>query len=378
MTLASAPSQHGAAPPAFARHVVVFAGLLSCVRRRDARVVVRSLGGETADDLTPRTTMLVIGAGGGRPARTKTVAQAESINARAPGRIQMVSEEEFCRLSQLPSAEALQARYHSLGRLGDIYHRVRETELRCLEKWGLIRPVVHTHRDTFVGFSDVALIKKVHDAMERGSSFHAAVRQQLADHQGQLTLNFGSVRSDVRPAKVVALRRREATKVTAPVDATGKRDAQSVLAARFFVEGADLDEGSEVDRGRARIAYRKSLLLDPNLVPAIVNLGNLHYGSDDLVEAQALYLRAVMLAADCFEAHFNLGNIYHDLSRFPEAIAYYSDALRLNPQYADAHFYLAVTLEKIGSSDDAKTHWRRYQELAPDGKWVDLAREFSD
>ena len=378
MTWASAPSQQGAAPPAFSGHVVVFAGQLSCVRRRDARDLVRSLGGETADDITPCTTMLVIGAGGGRPARTKTMAQAEAINARSAGRIQIVGEEEFCRLSQLPSADALQAHYHSLRRLGELYPHVRDGELRQLEKWGLIRPVIRTQRDTFVGFPDVAVIKHVHDTMECGSSFHAAVRQRLADHQGQLTLNFGSIRSDARPAKVVALRRREATKVTTPTDAAWKGDAQSVLAARFFVEGADLDEGSAVDRGRALIAYRKSLLLDPNLVPAIVNLGNLHYGNDELVEAQALYLRAIMLEADCFEAHFNLGNIYHDLSRFPEAIAYYNDAIRQNPQYADAHFYLAVTLEKIGSSEDAKTHWRRYQELAPDGPWVDLAREFSD
>lgn len=279
----------------------------------------------------------------------------------------------------MPSAKALQAQYHSLRRIREMYPLVRETQLRHLEKWGLIRPMVRTDADAFVGFADVAVIKRVHDALEAGSSFRAAVRQRLADMQGQLVLDFGSVRGEAPTAKVVALRRREPTKVAMPTSATGpKRDAQSVLAARFFAEGAELDEGTDVDRERARIAYRKSLLLDPNLVPAIVNLANLHYAHDELVEAQALYMRALMLEPGCFEAHFNLGNIHHDLSRFQEAIAYYSDALRLNPGYADAHFYLAVTLEKMGCSDDAKTHWRRYQELAPNGEWVDLAREFSE
>ena len=152
---------------------------------------------------------------------------------------------------------------------------------------------------------------------------------------------------------------------------------QTAVAARFFLEGSELDEGNEADRSRARTAYRKALLLDPTLVPAIVNLANIHYANDELVEAQALYGRALSLDADCFEAHFNLGNIHHDLGRYDEAVAYYYAALRLNASYADAHFYLAVTLEKMGRSNDAKAHWRAYQQLAPDGEWVDLAREFS-
>ena len=152
--------------------------------------------------------------------------------------------------------------------------------------------------------------------------------------------------------------------------------AQTALAARFFLEGSALDEGGEGDR--ARVAYRKALLLDLNLVPAIVNLANLHYACDDLVEAQALYGLALMLDPECFEAHFNLGNIHHDLGRYQEAMSYYHGALGLNPTYADAHFYLAVTLEKMGRSREAKQHWRSYQQLAPDGEWFDLAREFSE
>ena len=69
----------------------------------------------------------------------------------------------------------------------------------------------------------------------------------------------------------------------------------------------------------AAAAYRKALELDPYLVPALINLANIHYSRDELVEAQALYERAIGLESDFFEAHFNLGNIYHDLGRFDEA-----------------------------------------------------------
>jgi tetratricopeptide (TPR) repeat protein len=139
-----------------------------------------------------------------------------------------------------------------------------------------------------------------------------------------------------------------------------------------------LDDGDELNLDAAAIAYRKALELDPYLVPALINLANIHYSRDELVEAQALYERAIGLEPDYFEAHFNLGNIYHDLGRFPEAQACYHEALRLNRSYADGHFYLAVTFEKMGLSDEARPHWRAYQDLAPNGEWVELAKEFSE
>ena len=154
-------------------------------------------------------------------------------------------------------------------------------------------------------------------------------------------------------------------------------DPQAALAAKYFIEGSRLDDGDERKMEDAAAAYRRALVIDPDLVPAIVNLANIHYAQDELIEAQALYERAIGLDPDCFEAHFNLGNIHHDLGRYDEALVCYRDAVALNPGYPDAHFYLAVTLEKTGHSPEAKPHWRTYQELAPDGEWIELAREFS-
>ena len=103
------------------------------------------------------------------------------------------------------------------------------------------------------------------------------------------------------------------------------------------------------------------MLFDPQLVPAIVNLANIHYERDELVEAEALYEKAIRVDVDCFEAYFNLGNIHHDLARYAEAVSAYRDALAINPAYPEAHFYLAVTLEKLGRSVEAKRHWREYR-----------------
>jgi tetratricopeptide (TPR) repeat protein len=98
----------------------------------------------------------------------------------------------------------------------------------------------------------------------------------------------------------------------------------------------------------------------------------------DPVEAEALYEKAIRIDPDCFESYFNLGNIQHDLNRYTEAVSAYRDALAINPGYPEAHFYLAVTLEKLGRSSEARPHWKEYRALAPDGEFVDLAKEFSD
>ena len=68
----------------------------------------------------------------------------------------------------------------------------------------------------------------------------------------------------------------------------------------------------------------------------------------------------------------------HILRALADAQVCYQQALRLNPLYADAHFYLAVTFEKMALSQEARAHWRAYQQLAPNGEWVELAKEFSD
>jgi Tfp pilus assembly protein PilF len=383
--LASPPNDH--APPSrtqFAGHIIVFAGRLSSIGRREACALVEHLGGTAAAEVTARTTMLVVGDEDRDQATTEksyTLERAEAVNAKVPGQVQILSEEEFCRLGGLRSAAFLRQRYHGCRQLRELYPLVHESRLRYLSTWGLIRPVARTKADTYYSFADVAVIKQVHDDLNDGRSFRAAVRRQLAQRDGQLALDFGSVHGDARPAKVVAIRRRASRKMTSAGDGPEWFDSdnpQAAIAARFFLEGSELDEGSDADQERARTAYRKALLLDPHLVPAIVNLANLHYAHDDLVEAQALYARALSLDPDCFEAHFNLGNIHHDLGRYDDALDYYNDALRLNPTYADAHFYLAVTLEKMGRSPESKPHWRAYQTLAPDGDWVDLAREFSE
>jgi tetratricopeptide (TPR) repeat protein len=263
-----------------------------------------------------------------------------------------------------------------------LYPGITENHLRYLEKWGLIRPALTADKERTFTFNDIATIKQLASELERKVPLKTALRTLVAERAGQLALDFHT--SISTPAKVVTLPARSARQASPQSSAASGpnafpfSDPQAALAAKYFIEGSRLDDGDERKMEGAAAAYRKALVIDPDLVPAIVNLANIHYARDELIEAQALYERAIGLDPDCFEAHFNLGNIHHDLGRYEDALMCYRDAVALNPGYADAHFYLAVTLEKTGHSPEAKPHWRSYQELAPDGEWAELAKEFSE
>lgn len=385
--------------------MVVFTGKLSSLGRRDARALVARLGGDTGDDVNAKTTMLVIGAeGSGQPAdaaadgarapesidgqaestpatsvsgRTKTnkLKRAEELKAEGLA-IRLVSEDEFCRIVDVPTVETLRQQYHSSRDLLARYQALRDDHLRYLVKCGVVRPAVRTNTDTFFAFGDLAVIKQASDDLVGGASFRAVARNLMASRHGQLAFDF---RLDAAPAKILALRRpseRPETKPAQMYSADTTRD--TARAEEYFRAGSLLDDGDESKLEQAAAAYRRALEFDPYLVAALINLANVHYSRDEVVEAQALYERAIGLEPDFFEAHFNLGNIYHDLGRFTEAQACYREALRLNPAYADAHFYLAVTFEKMGLSQDARPHWKAYRDLAPHGEWVALAKEFSE
>ena len=373
----------------FRDQTVVFAGRLASVQHRAARELVERLGGVAADEVTPRTTMLVVGEGApaskgaadrSGPSRLE-VRKAEEVNAAAPGSVRILAEDEFCRLGGLPTAEALDRRYHSLRRIRRRYPRIRTDHLRCLEKRSLVRLAARTDVDRYYEFQGLSTVRGVSDGLERGAPFRAVLRDLEAARNGQLTFDFEEGRGDPPPATVVALpARRQLAMDGGPGEGAGRSPSsgEASLAVSCFQEGAALDEGNERDQIRAGIAYRKALMLEPNMVPALINLANVHYARDELVEAQALYERAMHLDGECFEAQFNLGNIHHDLGRHDDSMRHYRRALEIDPTYPDAHFYLAVTLEKTGRPGEARPHWRAYRELAPRGEWIDLAREFTE
>ncbi|MGE0039737.1 MAG: tetratricopeptide repeat protein [Vicinamibacterales bacterium] len=374
---------------------LVFVGKLWSLGRKEARALVRRLGGETDDELTPRTTMVVVGGetypegvpdagrlAGDASAAGHRLRRAAQLAADGAGRPRILAEDAFCALVGLPSPSELRTQHYGQRDILAMYPELREDHLRYLQKWGFIKPAVRNNADDWFAFADLTLLRQVHAELQAGVSFRAILRDLQASRAGQLAFDF---RLDALPARIIALTPREAMPAAPARPAAGLATLAGPLPARpltgaeqHFLMGSLLDDGTPERQEEAVKAYRLALQADPDLPAAIINLANIRYSRDELPEAQALYERAIGLDPSYFEAHFNLGNIHHDHGRYGDAEACYRSAIALNPDYADAHFYLAVTLEKMGRSPDALAHWRAYQRLAPGGEWVELAREFSD
>lgn len=369
--------------PVLSGETVVFTGKLWSFGRKEARAAVERHGGTPDDDVTLRTTLLVVGGEtypDGVPdiarlvndssTHSQKLRRAAQLNADQPGKVRLVSEDEFCRSIGLPSVAELREKHYGQRDILAMYPSLREDHLHYLQKWGFIRPAFRNNADTFYDFSALTLMRQVHNEHQRGVSFRAVLRDLQASRSGQLTFDF---RIDAQPARIITLKPKEVAQPPLP-----GIDRPLTTAEQYFLMGSLLDDGTAEQQGEAAQAYRRALEDDPDLVAAIINLANIYYAKDELAEAQALYERAIVLDSSYFEAHFNLGNIHHDHGRYLEAEACYRGALAINADYPDAHFYLAVTLEKTGRSADARLHWQRYQSLAPHGEWVELAREFSD
>ena len=271
-----------------------------------------------------------------------------------------------------------------------MYPSLRLDHLRYLEKCGLVKPL-NSGNERLYGFADLTVLRQIAGELQQGSPFRAVVRTLQSSRTGQLTFDF---RLDAHPARIIELKPRApepfgtqapGTQGTIPLGTLGTPGTIGTgvfgaisSAEQYFLMGSLLDDGTPERVEEAVKSYRRALEEDPDLVAALINLANIRYSRDELAEAQALYERAISLDDSYFEAHFNLGNIHHDHGRYAEAEESYRNALTLNHNYADAHFYLAVTLEKMGRSIDARAHWKAYERLAPNGEWVELAREFSD
>jgi tetratricopeptide (TPR) repeat protein len=345
--------EHAEVP--FRDHIVVFTGKLACLPRQAAQARVRELGGEAADEVTQRTTLLVVGDEGflSKIDKSRKLRTAER---RVP-RVQIVSEESFCRRAGLLTAGDLRQTLYPLRDIKKLYPELREDRIRYLEAHRLVAPRVKTNAERFYDFPSLLVLRHAHQELAAGQPLRMVVEGLRAEHAGQLALDFSP---RVIPARVVAFRR------------PGGDVPESAEA--WFDRGFELDE-DPATQADAQRAYERALELDQKYVPALINLGDLHYGAGRPDEARACFERAIEQEPGNAKARFNLANVLHDRREYQAALILYRDAAALTPDFADAHFNLALTCEQLGLVEEAQHHWRRYLDLDPAGEWAAIARE---
>ena len=173
----ASPSPAPSGRQSLAGQLVVFTGKLNSLGRREARALVVRLGGITADDVTAKTTMLVVGAEGfgatpqavppdtesherhetdppvvssvpsadlKAPSRTTRdtthkLERAEALNAQQGCRIRIISEDDFCRMAGVPTLEALRRQYYATRDLLGLLAESAELRGPLLQRTGICR-----------------------------------------------------------------------------------------------------------------------------------------------------------------------------------------------------------------------------------------------
>lgn len=144
--------------------------------------------------------------------------------------------------------------------------------------------------------------------------------------------------------------------------------ASPSTAAEFFNRGVALED-DPASHAEAIETYHKVLKLDSNFAPAHINLGTLHYNTQDYEKAEYHYRKAIECDPRYALAYFDLGNVLDETGRIPEAIKAYTTAIQLAPTYADAHYNIALAYERTRETRKALIHWRAYSKLDVSGPW---------
>ncbi len=153
----------------------------------------------------------------------------------------------------------------------------------------------------------------------------------------------------------------------------GQKNVRTMLApqttSEFFARGVELED-DPASQQEAIAAYHKVLEIEPNFAPAHINLGTIHYNSQDYNLAEYHYRKAIECDPRYALAYFDLGNVLDETGRIPEAIKAYKAALTLAPTYADAHYNIALAYERTRESRKALMHWQAYVKLDATGPWA--------
>ena len=145
------------------------------------------------------------------------------------------------------------------------------------------------------------------------------------------------------------------TKSRAPLSPEAKKAAEEGLKA--FAKN-DLES--------ARTAFRQLLLLDPENLTGLVNLGLVEYRLGHSAEAEKLLKQAVRLEPDAAFAWLTLGIVSYGQEKLDAALAALAQAALLDPKNPKVHNYLAVTIGKKGWLSGAESELQKAIELDPD------------
>lgn len=382
---------------------IALVGRLAGMSRRQAAQLIRSRGASLAEKPDPSVDLIVLGEADwplGQSGNLDQVLDGPTRQAVARGAVSLVGETELWQQLGLVEQEHDARRLYTPAMLAELVG-VPVAVIRRWQRKGLLRPVRVVRRLAYFGFEEVTTARHLAGMLASGLSpqgiekkLEALARQAgapcplgdlpvvidgqeillrrpdgLVDSGGQHRFDF-----DAPPAEAgfSAYGAEASLDVAVPgpeTPAVVQRPATPQELCRMALE---LEDSGQLEA--AAEMYRAALAAGGPDAGICFQLAELLYRLGDLAAARERYYQAVELDEDFVEARANLGCLLAETGQPDLAVAALEGALRFHPQYADAHYHLARTLDQLGRSQQACTHWQAFLELAPESPWADYAR----
>jgi len=282
--------------------------------------------------------------------------------------------------------------------LAELLH-VNIALVRGWQRRGWIVPARVEHRLAYFDFAEVAVAKQLAE-LQRAGIGPARIARKLAEIKRRLPLierplaslaividgkqilvreddalveSSGQMRLDFEASEDEAATGVPATIASPALFLARTKGGEPVATPQKLVEwAAELEEAG--DLAAAAEMVRAALAAGGPQAEHCFRLAELLYRLGDVGAARERYYMAIELDEDYVEARANLGCVLAELGQSDLAVAALQGAIAYHDAYADAHYHLARTLDDVERSGEAREHWRRFLELAPDSPWAAEAR----
>ena len=108
---------------------------------------------------------------------------------------------------------------------------------------------------------------------------------------------------------------------------------------------------------------------DPKNLPALVELGNLYFDTDQPTEAIEVYSRYLAVKPDNADVRTDMGIMYRKLGQFDKAIEEFRKAAQTDPKHANSRYNTGlVLLHDKGDMKGAIKAWEDYLKVDPNSE----------
>ncbi len=385
---------------------VALVGRFGGMNQRQAANVLRSYKAIVVDQDAETIDWVVIGADESPIAEPDLLTQRVR-DAAAQDELEVLHETELWQRLGLVEVEQSIRRYHTPAMLAHLLG----VSVHVIRRWhrrGLITPVRTLHRLPYFDFQEVATARRLAQWIASGAS-PKAIEQRLVElvevlpdlqrpldqlsiliegkqvllrhgegllqPNGQLRFDFDAMDAGDGPDTPSSSDRGEGPSVlsifeeppdTVPFFLASNQQQDELLSAAFAAEEAgDL---------QLAIDHCHAILARDGPRPEIdFQLGELLYRLGQPIAARERYYAAIETDPEFVEARASLGCVLVETDQAELAVAAFQGALALHEDYSEVHYNLARLLDDLGRELEARRHWNRFLELAPDSPWAQEA-----